>query len=101
MSDALGGRFARRPRAERDDRHVRRGADLPLGAEHRPALYALLANAVGIGVGPPLFGWISDLLAPHFGGESLRMSLVVAAILGFWPAFHLWQAQRHLRATEV
>ncbi len=65
------------------------------------ALYVLLGNAVGIGVGPPLFGWISDLLTPHFGGESLRMSLIVADVLSFWPAFHLWQMQRRLRAREV
>lgn len=64
------------------------------------ALYGLLANAVGIGLGPPLFGWISDLLAPHYGSESLRMSLVVAAVLSFWPAFHLFQMQRHLRRIK-
>ena len=65
------------------------------------ALYALLANAVGIGVGPALFGWISDLLTPHYGAEALRMSLIVASVLSFWPAFHLWQMQRHLRTHRV
>ncbi|MCJ8352817.1 MFS transporter [Novacetimonas hansenii] len=60
-------------------------------------LYALLANAIGIGLGPPLFGWISDLLTPHFGADALRMSLLVAAVLGFWPAIHLFQLQRRLR----
>ncbi|MFT8645318.1 MFS transporter [Gluconacetobacter sp.] len=57
-------------------------------------MYALLANAIGIGVGPPLFGWISDMLTPHFSTDALRMSLLVAAILGFWPAVHLFQLQR-------
>lgn len=57
-------------------------------------LYALLANAIGIGLGPPLFGWISDMLTPHFGADALRMSLLVAAILSFWPAVHLFQLQR-------
>ncbi|POF61698.1 MFS transporter [Novacetimonas maltaceti] len=57
-------------------------------------LYALLANAVGIGLGPPLFGWISDMLTPHFGANALRMSMLVAAILSFWPALHLFQLQR-------
>ncbi|MBE7619152.1 MFS transporter [Gluconacetobacter entanii] len=60
-------------------------------------LYALLANAVGIGLGPPLFGWISDMLTPHFGADALRMSLLVAAILSFWPALHLFQLQRRFR----
>lgn len=57
-------------------------------------MYALLANAIGIGLGPPLFGWISDMLTPHFSTDALRMSLLVAAILGFWPAVHLFQLQR-------
>ncbi|MFS3134894.1 MFS transporter [Gluconacetobacter sacchari] len=60
-------------------------------------LFALLANAIGIGLGPPLFGWISDLLTPHFGADALRMSLLVAAILSFWPAVHLFQLQRRFR----
>ncbi|WP_345190113.1 MFS transporter [Gluconacetobacter tumulicola] len=60
-------------------------------------LYALLANAIGIGFGPPLFGWISDMLTPHFGADALRMSLLVAAILSFWPAVHLFQLQRRFR----
>ncbi len=59
--------------------------------------FALLANAVGIGLGPPLFGFISDLLTPHFGQQALRVSLIIASVLSFWPAFHLWQMQRHLR----
>lgn len=67
-------------------------------------LFALLANGVGIGLGPPLFGWISDLLTPHFGDQALRVSLIIASVLGFWPSFHMWQMQRHLRthppATE-
>ena len=62
-------------------------------------LYALLANALGIGLGPPLFGWISDLLTPHFGGQALRMSLLVAALLAFWPAIHLFMLQRRLRGA--
>ncbi|GBR11551.1 MFS transporter [Gluconacetobacter liquefaciens] len=57
-------------------------------------MYALLANAIGIGLGPPLFGWISDMLTPHFGADALRMSLLVAAILSFWPAVHLFLLQR-------
>ncbi|MBV1834075.1 MFS transporter [Komagataeibacter pomaceti] len=60
-------------------------------------MYALLANAIGIGLGPPLFGWISDMLTPHFGSDALRMSLLMAAILNFWPAVHLFQLQRRFR----
>jgi MFS family permease len=52
------------------------------------ALFLLLNNLLGIAVGFYYFGWMSDLLAPHFGEESLRWAIytgmgfyVLAAIL--------------------
>lgn len=62
------------------------------------ALFSLACNAAGIAIGPPLFGWISDLLTPHFGEGALRVSLLVASILSFWPAVHLFVLQRRLNA---
>ena len=52
------------------------------------ALFLLLNNLLGIAVGFYYFGWMSDLLAPRFGDESLRWAIytgmgyyVLAAIL--------------------
>ena len=52
------------------------------------ALFLLLNNLLGIAVGFYYFGWMSDLLAPRFGEESLRWAIytgmgfyVLAAIL--------------------
>lgn len=54
------------------------------------ALFLLLNNLLGIAVGFYYFGWMSDLLAPRFGEESLRWAIytgmgyyVLAAILFF------------------
>lgn len=52
------------------------------------ALFLLINNLLGIAVGFYYFGWMSDLLAPRFGEESLRWAIytgmgfyVLAAIL--------------------
>ncbi|MBN9465720.1 MFS transporter [Brevundimonas sp.] len=52
------------------------------------ALFLLINNLLGIAVGFYYFGWMSDLLAPRFGDESLRWAIytgmgfyVLAAIL--------------------
>lgn len=52
------------------------------------ALFLLVNNLLGIAVGFYYFGWMSDLLAPRFGEESLRWAIytgmgfyVLAAIL--------------------
>lgn len=46
------------------------------------ALFLLINNLLGIAVGIFYFGWMSDLLAPHFGTESLRWSIYTG--MGFY-----------------
>lgn len=41
------------------------------------AIYNLGMNLVGPGLGPALVGWLSDLLTPAYGAESLRYALVI------------------------
>lgn len=45
------------------------------------ALYLFIVNLVGLGVGTTAFGVISDLFAESYGGESLRLSITVCAVL--------------------
>jgi MFS family permease len=40
----------------------------------------LVVNMVGLGAGPVLIGWMSDLLAPAYGVESLRYALLASLI---------------------
>lgn len=62
------------------------------------AIVYLVLNLIGLGLGPVSVGFISDLLLPSLGVESLRYALLVtvpvAALLG---ALHLVLAARHIR----
>ena len=49
-------------------------------------------NLVGIGIGPLVFGALSDALAPEFGASSLRIALLFSVPLFFWAAFHFYIA---------
>ncbi len=46
------------------------------------ALFLLINNLIGLGVGPYFFGKVSDLLKPHYGLESIKYSFICG--LGFY-----------------
>jgi predicted MFS family arabinose efflux permease len=56
-----------------------------------------MLNIIGLGFGPQLVGVMSDLFAPAYGNESLRMALFVLTFLNLWCAFHYYLAGRYLR----
>ena len=56
------------------------------------ALVFLLANLVGMGLGPVAVGVLSDLLAPMFGQDSLRYALALFSPGFLWVAYHYWKA---------
>lgn len=53
-------------------------------------------NLIGLGLGPLLFGILSDYLQPVAGQESVRWVLYGAAWLGLIPAFFFWRASLRL-----
>ena len=55
-------------------------------------------NLIGLGLGPLLFGMLSDWLQPMAGDESVRWVLYGAAWLGLIPAFFFWRASLRLNA---
>jgi MFS family permease len=65
------------------------------------ALFLLINNLLGIAVGFYYFGWMSDLLAPRFGGESLRWAIYTG--MGFYllAALLLIGASRTLKKDWV
>jgi MFS transporter, Spinster family, sphingosine-1-phosphate transporter len=68
---------------------------------HRAMASALLLfsqNLIGLGLGPLLFGALSDLLKPAYGGESVRYVLYGAATLGLVPALLFWLLRPKLHA---
>lgn len=61
------------------------------------ALLLFVVNALGLGVGPQVAGFLSDALSVGFGDESLRYSLlIIATITGPWTAWHFLLASRHI-----
>jgi predicted MFS family arabinose efflux permease len=53
-------------------------------------------NLIGLGLGPLLFGMLSDAFKPVAGVESIRWVLYGAAWLGLIPAFFFWRASLRL-----
>ncbi len=46
------------------------------------AIMLFIVNIVGAGAGPLIVGALSDLLAPHYGVDSIRYALVCSVLLG-------------------
>lgn len=56
------------------------------------AFIFMLANLIGLGLGPVAVGVVSDALAPSMGQESLRYALLLFSPGYLWCAFHNWKA---------
>jgi hypothetical protein len=56
----------------------------------------MITNLIGLGLGPLVFGLLSDALSGVFGSESLRYALGLAPLLALWAAYHYFCAGRTL-----
>ena len=66
------------------------------------AIFYLLINVIGLGIGPTLIGGISDALAPELGGGSLRSAmLIVIPAAGIWSAIHFFLAAKCLQQSAL
>lgn len=55
------------------------------------AVVMLLANLIGMGIGPQVVGTLSDLLTPTLGSDSLRYAMFIMSFTALWAAYHFWQ----------
>jgi predicted MFS family arabinose efflux permease len=62
------------------------------------AVMVFAQNLIGLGLGPLLFGMLSDAFKPMAGDESVRWVLYGAAWLGLIPALFFWRSSRRLAA---
>ncbi|HAJ75103.1 MAG: MFS transporter [Gammaproteobacteria bacterium] len=62
------------------------------------AIFLLVINVIGLGLGPFLVGFFSDSLEPSFGSESLRYAMVtlLPAIM-LWSTWHFYYAARSIK----
>jgi MFS family permease len=58
------------------------------------AIVMLLANLIGMGIGPEVVGMLSDCLKASLGADSLRYAMLVMSLVGVWAAYHFWQVGR-------
>lgn len=62
------------------------------------AIYFLVLNLIGMGLGPLVVGVLSDALAPTYGADSLRYALLlVAPVMFAWGAVHFFWASSYIR----
>src|ERR1700687_1573811 len=61
------------------------------------AVVMLLANLIGMGIGPQAVGILSDVLMPVAGSESLRYAMLIMSFVGLWAAFHFWRVGRTVK----
>lgn len=62
------------------------------------AIVFLLANLIGLGLGPLSIGILSDLLVPYYGEYSIRYALAISCVGVFWVSFHLWRGANYVQA---
>jgi predicted MFS family arabinose efflux permease len=73
-------------------------------ADHRPivsAIYLLLVNFIGLGLGPLVTGALSQTVFSGYGEDSLRYALVSVQLLGVWGGLHYWLAGRAMAARPA
>lgn len=61
------------------------------------AVLFLILNLIGMGLGPQLAGFLSDLYSPSYGQESLRYALLTISVVWVWAAIHFVFAARTLK----
>lgn len=64
------------------------------------SILLFILNIIGLGFGPQLVGVMSDLFAPVYGQESLRIALLILSFLNLWCALHYVLAARTLYTDQ-
>jgi hypothetical protein len=60
------------------------------------AVLLFFQNLIGLGLGPLLFGMLSDAIKPTFGADSVRWVLYAASLLSLIPAYFFWRCSLRL-----
>tara|TARA_B100000497_G_C7691671_1_gene420791 strand:+ start:517 stop:1830 length:1314 start_codon:yes stop_codon:yes gene_type:complete len=64
------------------------------------AILFLILNAIGLGLGPLLIGYVSDLLSPQYGAESLRYAFCITLVTGVVAMIFFLLAAKHYKAES-
>jgi hypothetical protein len=59
------------------------------------AIFFLIVNVIGLGLGPTLVGGVSNLLAPAYGDASgLRVGLTLVTLTSAYSAYVFWRMSK-------
>jgi predicted MFS family arabinose efflux permease len=58
------------------------------------AVVMLLANLIGMGIGPQVVGVLSDWFRPLLGNDSLRYAMLIMSLVALWAAYYFWRVGR-------
>ena len=64
------------------------------------AIFYLLSNVAGSGLGPLAVGMLSDALRPTFGTDSVRFAILTLSGLYLWAGLHFFLAGRRLPHSD-
>ncbi len=62
------------------------------------AIFLLVTNLIGMGLGPLTIGIVSDVMDEWFGTESLRYTMLSFLFIYVWASFHFFRAARTISA---
>ena len=62
------------------------------------AVVMLLANLIGMGLGPQIVGVLSDCFKPTLGADSLRYAMMIMSLVALWAAYHFWRVGTSVKA---
>ena len=66
------------------------------------AVYVLLNNLIGMGLGPLAVGVISDIFSEQYGVDALRYSILsMIVFVNIWASIHFYLSSRTLREDLV
>ncbi len=54
------------------------------------AVLLFMLNLIGLGLGPMMTGFVSDLLTPNFGDDGLRYAMSITVLVNIWCAVHYY-----------
>ncbi|REL25117.1 MFS transporter [Thalassotalea euphylliae] len=62
------------------------------------AIFFLILNIIGLGLGPSSIGFLSDILSPTYGSQSLRYAMLyILPVVSFWSVCHFYIGSRSLK----
>ncbi len=62
------------------------------------AVFLMITNLVGMGLGPWAVGQVSDFMDSRFGHESLRYTMLSFLFIYAWASIHFFRAGKYIRA---